>query len=135
MQERWARGARRAPGGDRPPPDLPPGRRGGRAAEGERGPGWCFGGRERGPRDRMGGGAEGREREAEVGGESESRGVKSYLGSVPTSCKGLQTRGFESPPEASALLSRFQGEMKAAGTGTADAEWPRLPAERGFGSI
>lgn len=83
----------------------------------------------------MGGGAEGREQEAEVGGESESRGVKSYLGSVPTSCKGLQTRGFESPPEASALLSRFQGEMKAAGTGTADAEWPRLPAEQGFGSI
>lgn len=57
------------------------------------------------------------------------------LGSVPTSCKGLQTRGSESPPEASALLSRFQGEMKAAGTGTADAEWPRLPAEHGFGSV
>lgn len=49
---------------------------------------------------------------------------KSFLGSVPTSCKGLQTRGFESPPEASALLSRFQGEMKAAGTGPVEQPMP-----------
>lgn len=37
------------------------------SSAGAAGAGRCFGGRKRGPRDRMGGGAEGREREAEVG--------------------------------------------------------------------
>lgn len=115
-------------------PALPPANE---AVEQRRGSGGraLFWGTQEGPKGQDGWGSGGEGAGGGGGGESESRGVKSYLGSVPTSCKGLQTRGFESPPEASALLSRFQGEMKAAGTGTADAEWPRLPAERGFGSI
>lgn len=77
---------------------------------------WWVGGEEEG---------EGKERE-EV--EGRNVGVKSYLGSVPTSCTGLQTRSFEQPTRGDfSLLSGIQEASKAPGTGTTDAKQPCLP--------
>lgn len=52
----------------------------------------------------------------------------SDLGSVPTSCTGLQTRSFEQPTRGDfSLLSGIQEASKAPGTGTTDAKQPCLP--------
>lgn len=88
-----------------------------------------------GPWGQDGWGSEGRDGSGGGSSRGSNVGVESYLGSVPTSCKGLQTRSSESPPEASWLLSHVQGKMKTAGTGTAEAEWPCLPADWGGSAI
>lgn len=88
-----------------------------------------------GPWGQDGWGSGGRDGSGGSSSRGSNVGVESYLGSVPTSCKGLQTRSSESPPEASWLLSHVQGKMKTAGTGTAEAEWPCLPADWGGSAV